>query len=215
MRGMQQWNVLRCTIVALLLSLFGLGGLSPSMAEEEPSSVPVAANDEYEMYSFMGKQKVPAIDNDLSSDEGGALSYYDVSVTTSPYGDTTVKITKAGHMEVSIAPFDQGSTISWTYRVQDEAGTVSEPATVDLYIKPVKEMVARRTDRGRRASFKNRNEFDVLVRIDWSRTYWNKKEDKLFTVPARSSKLVRMHKRSTRYVAKALPWQKTFYGDSI
>lgn len=214
MIGTRQFAIIRFVIVAVLTATFGTISSTPALAGDT-SSVPVAVDDQYELYSFMDKQMLPALANDVASEGGGSLTYYDVSETTSQYQDTSVKITDTGQMQVSIAPFDQGTTISWTYRVQDETGQISEPATVQLYIKPVKVITARRTDHGRRATFNNKNEFDVLIRIDWSRAYFGKKENKLFTLPAYSKKSVRMHKRPVWYLAKALPWRKVFTVDDV
>lgn len=210
MNGAQQSATIRFVIVAVLTATFGTIGSTQSLASDT-SSVPVAVDDSYERYGFMGKQKLPALDNDVASDGGGSLTYYDVSKTSSQYQATSVKITKKGQMQVSIAPFDQDSIVTWTYRVQDESGQISEPTTVYLSVKPYDEMKAKRTDHGRRATFKNRNEFDAVIRLAWSETYSGKKEDKIFTVPANSEKSVRMHKRNTRYIAKALPWKKAFF----
>lgn len=215
MIGSRLSAIIRFVIVAALTATFGATSFTPSLASDNTSSAPVAVDDQYELYSFMGKQKLPALANDVASEEGGSLAYYDVSKTTSKYGDTTVKITDQGAMEVSIAAFDQGTTVSWTYRVQDESGQISEPATVQLYLKPYKVITARRTDHRTRATFKNRNEFAVEIRIDWSRAYSGKKKDKVFTMPAKSQKSVRMHKRPVWYLAKALPWRKSVSAQDV
>lgn len=210
MSGTRQFAIIRLAIVAVLTATLVLISFTPSQASED-SSAPVAVGDSYELYGFMGKQNLLALANDIVSEDGGSLTYHSVSKTDSQYGDTTVKITDKGQMQVSIAAFDSGDTITWTYRVQDEMGRVSEPATVQLHVMDFDQMRARRTDRGRRATFKNRNDFAVQIRLDWSSEYSGKKEDKLFIVPANAEKSVRMRKPNVRYIATALPWKKKFF----